>query len=113
MVRMVAVGDYNLDWDITSNGAQHDSGLDLLITDDRFRWIQPEPPLVRTQCTHNRVLDFVFVSERARQWPAKSRILFAQEADYCTEAPTKDSDHRPVRGQFRQSEDEGSARDAG
>jgi Endonuclease/Exonuclease/phosphatase family len=99
-VRMVAVGDYNFDWDITSDGAQHDSGLDLFITDDRFRWIRPEPPLVRTQCTHDSILDFVFVSGRARQWPAASRILFSQEADYCTKAPTKDSDHRPVRGQF-------------
>jgi hypothetical protein len=99
-VRMVAVGDYNFDWDIASSGAQHDSGLDLLIANDRFRWIQPQPPLVRTQCSDNSILDFVFVSGSARQWPAASSILFSQEADYCTKAPAKDSDHRPVRAQF-------------
>jgi hypothetical protein len=73
---MVAVGDYNFDWDIPSNGVEHDQGLDLITADDRFKWIQPEPPLVRTQCSSsfNSILDFVFTTAKARTWDASSRI---------------------------------------
>lgn len=99
-VAMVAVGDYNFDWDIASGGAQHDPGLDRLTAGGRFKWIKPDPPLVRTQCAFNSILDFVFTTARARTWPASSAILASADADYCTRDPGRMTDHRPVMGKF-------------
>jgi endonuclease/exonuclease/phosphatase family metal-dependent hydrolase len=90
---VVAVGDYNFDWNVT-NGA-HDQGYDLLTKDGVFTWVRP-PQLVKTHCSDfNSVLDFVFLSKSASAWQATSEILFANEI--CPPPSDKDqSDHRPV-----------------
>ncbi|WAS05260.1 endonuclease/exonuclease/phosphatase family protein [Gloeomargaritales cyanobacterium VI4D9] len=98
---IIAVGDYNLDWDIDSRGGKRDRGFDLLTQDDVFRWVQPEV-LVDTQCSpeFNSVLDFVFVAGVAKNWPAASDILYP-EPEYCSPANRSTySDHRPVRAVF-------------
>ncbi|WP_448380777.1 endonuclease/exonuclease/phosphatase family protein [Gloeomargarita sp.] len=98
---IIAVGDYNLDWDIDSGGRQRDQGFDLLTQDGVFRWVKPAV-LVKTQCSpqFNSVLDFVFVAGAAKDWPAASDILYP-EAEYCSPANHSTySDHRPVRAVF-------------
>jgi hypothetical protein len=62
-----------------------------------FAWVRPAQ-LIRTQCSFDSVLDFVFVAGAARQWPASSEILAADES-YCPSDQNR-SDHRPVLALF-------------
>ena len=94
---VIAVGDYNFDWDVSNGDTVHDRGYDRLIADGVLTWIRP-PQLIRTQCSFNSVLDFVFVAGAARQWSASSEIL-ATEESYCPSDQHR-SDHRPVRDVF-------------
>jgi hypothetical protein len=59
--------------------------------------------LIRTQCSFNSVLDFVFVAGAARQWSASSEILAAEQS-YCPSDQNR-SDHRPVLASFQLSND--------
>lgn len=98
---MIAVGDYNFDWDISSQGQKRDLGFDLLTQNEVFRWVKPEV-LISTQCSSefNTILDFIFVGGEAKNWPAASDVLHP-EAEYCRPTNRKTySDHRPVRGVF-------------
>ncbi|APB32993.1 endonuclease/exonuclease/phosphatase family [Gloeomargarita lithophora Alchichica-D10] len=98
---IIAVGDYNFDWDIGSQGQKRDLGFDLLTQNEVFRWVQPQQ-LVSTQCNpeFNSVLDFIFVGGEAKNWPAASDIL-QPEPEYCSPANRKThSDHRPIRAVF-------------
>lgn len=96
---VVAVGDYNFDWNLPNGEASHDIGFDNMTASGVFRWVRPET-LLKTQCDpqFNSVLDFVFVAGDARDWQGTSEILF-QEPGYCT-ANNQHSDHRPVRAEF-------------
>jgi hypothetical protein len=94
---VIAVGDYHFDWDVSNGDTVHDRGYDLLIADEVLMWIRP-PQLIRTQCSFNSVLDFVFVAGAARQWSASSEIL-ATEESYCP-SDQNHSDHRPVLARF-------------
>lgn len=88
---IIAVGDYNFDWNIPPNPAYRDRGYDLMTADDVFAWVRPDV-LIKTHCgkMYNSVLDFVFVANAAKNWPRESRIL-----DGCPDTPST-SDHRPV-----------------
>ena len=91
---IIAVGDYNFDWNISPSLPYRDRGFDLLVADDVFVWVRPDV-LVKTQCSkkYNSVLDFAFVANSAKQWPRESRILSID--DNCED--TGDTyDHRPV-----------------
>ncbi|MFW7381501.1 MAG: endonuclease/exonuclease/phosphatase family protein [Oligoflexus sp.] len=92
-VPIVAVGDYNFDWDLQRKG--RDLGYDLLTKDETFQWVQPDE-LIKTQCSprYNTILDFIFLSSQARSWKASSKIKFP-EPEYCDKDPFR-SDHRPV-----------------
>jgi hypothetical protein len=96
------VGDYNFDWDVTNGEIVHDPGYDLLTVDGIFTWVRP-PQLIRTQCSFNSMLDFIFVAGEAQRWRGSSEILAAHE-DYCPSDQTW-SDHRPVFALFQLSED--------
>jgi hypothetical protein len=78
---VIAAGDYNFDWAVTNGARVHDQGYDLLTADGIFTWIRP-PRLIRTPCSFNSVLDFVFVTGDARWWRAPSEIWAADES-YC------------------------------
>ena len=99
---VIAVGDYNYDWNIPT-GHKRDAGFDVLLARGVFSWVIPSN-LVRTQCSEplkrqfNSVLDFVFVTRDAKDWARGSEILEAQ-ADYCPD-DAQTSDHRPVRAIF-------------
>lgn len=88
---IIAVGDYNFDWNIAPNPRYRDRGFDLITADDVFAWVRPDV-LIKTHCDdrYNSVLDFAFVANAAKNWPRESRIL-----EGCPDTPST-SDHRPV-----------------
>jgi endonuclease/exonuclease/phosphatase family metal-dependent hydrolase len=94
---VIAVDDYNFDWGVRHGETVHDPGYDHLTVDSVFTWVRP-PQLIRTQCSFDSVLDFVFVAGAARQWRAASEILAAEES-YCPSNQSR-SDHRPVLALF-------------
>ncbi|MBI4559211.1 MAG: endonuclease/exonuclease/phosphatase [Candidatus Hydrogenedentes bacterium] len=91
---IVAVGDYNFDWNVHTG--RHDPGFDQLTRNDVFVWLKPSR-IIKTQCSsrYNSILDFIFVSGPAKAWKASSVILYP-EPDYCPDDSRK-SDHRPVQ----------------
>lgn len=96
---VIAVGDYNFDWDVL--GSRHDDGYELMTAGERFVWVRPET-LVTTQCSgwpceFNSVLDFVFTAGTARTWPAESEIVVVP-GDFPDDNTS--SDHRPVMARF-------------
>lgn len=93
---VIAVGDYNFDWNVNGGDTDHDPGFDFMVAGDVFRWLRFPSPMVKTQCSanFNSVLDFVFVAGPAKQWQAEPSILFANDATYCQQS--RNSDHRPV-----------------
>ncbi len=98
---VIAVGDYNFDWDIANGRQKHDAGYDLMTQNNHFQWVQPTA-LVTTQCSgwpceFNSVLDFVFTAGTAQAWRAESAIVVAP-GDFPDDATT--SDHRPVLARF-------------
>jgi hypothetical protein len=99
MLPIIAVGDYNYDWDVAQGEMNHDHGFDVMTTDDIFVWIRPEF-LVATQCSRqfNSVLDFVFAAGGAKAWQGSSEIL-ERQAEYCPDTNAT-SDHRPVLATF-------------
>lgn len=96
---IVAVGDYNFDWNLPDGDADHDVGFDNMVANSVFRWVRPST-LIKTQCDpqFNSVLDFVFVADGAKTWSGEAEILFP-ETSYCQD-DTRRSDHRPVRAEF-------------
>jgi hypothetical protein len=95
---VIAVGDYNFDWNAAGGETDHDQGFDELTADNVFKWVKPAS-IVKTNCSaHNSVLDFVFVSGAAQQWSSSSNILFP-ESSYCSNEASR-SDHRPMLAAF-------------
>jgi endonuclease/exonuclease/phosphatase family metal-dependent hydrolase len=106
-VPVIAVGDYNFDWDVVGgDGGDRDEGYDELTRNGRFLWVRPER-LVKTQASpqYNSVLDFVFVGNIPFGWSAESRILNREDDTEATPtSPFGDNatatDHRPVDAVF-------------
>ncbi len=101
-VPVIALGDYNFDWE---SDQEHGQGFDAMTLNNVFAWVRPvnlfdNGNLLPTQC-HNdfrSVLDFVFAAGEAKTWQGTSQILFP-EADYCPD-DNLTSDHRPVEAIF-------------
>ena len=98
---VIAVGDYNFDWDVRGAEGEHDQGYDLMTADGAWKWVRPAR-LVTTQCSgwpcrYNSVLDFVFAAGPAQKWQAQSEIVVAP-GDFPDD--TAKSDHRPVLARF-------------
>lgn len=99
---VIAVGDYNFDWDLP-DGASRDAGFDELVKDDAWSWVRPAV-LVKTQCSpdYDSILDFVWVGSAAKDWSATSEIL-ERDTSYCEAEirnPARAADHRPVAATF-------------
>jgi endonuclease/exonuclease/phosphatase family metal-dependent hydrolase len=96
---IIAVGDYNFDWNLPNGDANHDRGYDNITANGVFKWVRPAT-LIKTQCdpSFNSVLDFVFTSKAAQNWNGVGEIHF-REVEYCQDDAQR-SDHRPVRAQF-------------
>ncbi len=97
-VPVVAVGDYNFDWEVMGGETNHDPGYDALTDGGAFTWVRP-PDLIKTHCSpeYNSVLDFVFVSGPATTWHGRSEIIVV-DGDCPDNNET--SDHRPIRADF-------------
>lgn len=95
-IPVIALGDFNFDWDVENGENDHDDGYDNMTANDVFKWVQP-PTLMKTQCSprYNSVLDFVFVSHSFRTTTNSSEILLTDN-DYCTTNTDNESDHRPI-----------------
>ena len=98
---IIAVGDYNFDWDVDCGDLNHDKGYDEMIKNGHFNWIQPKK-LKKTQANpnFNSVLDFIFLGGNSWTWKAKSSILQRDINDILDNHLTDDdqmSDHRPVQ----------------
>lgn len=98
---VIAVGDYNFDWEVHGGERAHDLGYDLMTADGAWEWVRPRA-LVTTQCSgwpcrYDSVLDFVFAAGPAREWPAESEIA-VEPGDFPDD--TRKSDHRPVLATF-------------
>lgn len=95
---VVAVGDYNFDFDVAGGDQNHDRGFDNMTAGGAWTWVRP-PTLIKTQCSpqFNSVLDFVFVNAAAQSWVGTSEIIVAPND--CDPSP-QTSDHRPVVGRF-------------
>jgi hypothetical protein len=96
---VVAMGDYNFDWDLDDGDEDHDRGYDFITANDVFVWLRPEE-LVTTQCSgwpcrFTSVLDFFFVSGPARDWDGVAQIVVVDN-DFPDDNTTPD--HRPLLG---------------
>ncbi|MEO1263849.1 MAG: endonuclease/exonuclease/phosphatase family protein [Bacteroidota bacterium] len=101
---VIAVGDYNYDWDVNDGDEDHDLGYDLITAGELVTWVRPQM-LTNTQCSatnnggcrFNSVLDFVFVGNFPSNWEASSTIIVVP-GDFPDNRDTPD--HRPVLGTF-------------
>lgn len=98
-IPVIAVGDYNFDYDVPSGPGN--KAFDLFFDNDEFTWVRPDS-IVSTQYSdedqdgvndHNSVLDFVFTSGDVTGWQLSSEI-YVRDEDFPDDALT--SDHRPV-----------------
>lgn len=90
---LIAVGDYNFDYNIAKEKGNKAFGL--LIANQHFTWVRPDT-LVRSQCNkhYNSVLDFVFLNDDALAWPVRKSQILVRPND-CRDTKYT-SDHRPV-----------------
>lgn len=96
---VLAAGDFNAPWQLEGgDGAGASPELRELTAAGALEWIRPET-LVPTACDERYpgVRHHVFAGGPAREWEARSEILFADD-DYCADA--KGAGHRPVRAVF-------------
>ncbi|MBD2059585.1 endonuclease/exonuclease/phosphatase [Oculatella sp. FACHB-28] len=106
---VIAVGDYNFDFNVTDGDqGDRDAGFDLLTQNEAFVWIRPKE-LVATFCStkYNSILDFVFVANAAKTWTVESsEVLFADPtSNYCPDDEIT-SDHRPIEATFQLPSDQ-------
>lgn len=102
---VIAVGDYNFDWEVDVGEQVHDPGYDLMVAEGHFNWVRPDK-LKKTQASsdYDSVLDFVFLGGPVWTWKAESTILPRDDADTVADEFDDDSqtsDHRPVRATFK------------
>ena len=97
-IPVIAVGDYNFDWEVVGGDQDHDLGYDNMTNANAWTWVRPAT-LIKSQCSpnFNSVLDFIFVNTPAQAWSGTSRIIV--EPNDCDPSPLT-SDHRPVVGTF-------------
>lgn len=100
-VPVIAMGDYNFDWEVSGGDNHHDAGYDKITANNAWTWVRPAT-LIKSQCDPNRdsVLDFVFVNAGARTWQGRATIL--QVPGDCNDDNDK-PDHRPVQAEFNLS----------
>lgn len=95
-VPIIAVGDYNFDFNLPPKPIKADAGYHAMIKDGAWLWVTPDI-LVSTQCDPNykSVLDFAFVAGGAKLVPRESYILETDD-EYCHRDESLWADHRPV-----------------
>lgn len=101
---IIAVGDYNFDYNVAEGDAgKRDRGFDLMTQDDVFTWVRPEPLHV-SLCSdrYSSILDFIFVANEAKSWTVeRSEVLYSSPSEnYCPDDDLQ-SDHFPIAATFR------------
>ena len=96
-IPVIAVGNYNFDFDIPSGTGN--TAFDLMLQGNTFNWVRPAT-LIKTHASdkYNRLLDFVFTSGDATGWNPVSTII-VRPNDFPDTRDT--SDHRPVEAVFQ------------
>jgi hypothetical protein len=98
---IIAVGDYNFDWEVIDGDANHDYGYDNMTAGGNFYWVRPDE-LKKSQAStnYNSVLDFIFLGGNVWTWEAESEIMKRDETDIDDNNFSDDefnTDHRPVK----------------
>ncbi|WP_187153006.1 lamin tail domain-containing protein [Acaryochloris marina] len=99
---VVAVGDYNFDFDISAMDGN--PAFEIFFEEPVFSWARQTClssntcPSTGTQCNEcfDGLLDFIFLSGDAKKWSNQSEILF-KGSSFCDNDPTGASDHFPVQ----------------
>lgn len=102
---VIAVGDYNFDWEVVGGDQDHDVGYDNMTNGGAWTWVRPAT-LIKSQCSpnFNSVLDFIFVNAAAQTWSGTAEIIVVPND--CDPSPLT-SDHRPLLGTFNMGGDGG------
>lgn len=95
---VIAVGDYNFDYSLKSNGKKGNTSFKIFTASGNWKWIPPEE-LIMSQCNtyYNSILDFIFINDDAENWKSTSSIVVI-DGDCPDNHLTPD--HRPVKGVF-------------
>lgn len=93
---VIALGDYNFDYDIDEGIGNN--GFNLMTESEDWIWVRPDR-LMKSQSSfsYHSILDFVFVSNMPENWSGFSEILSPYspfEDDEVT------ADHRPISATF-------------
>ncbi len=89
---MIVLGDFNFDLNVSTG--RHRPGLDEMQKDGVFAWVKPEN-FQPTHCgSHKSHLDFVFLGGDVATWQSTTKILFTNDASYCS--TPAESDHFPL-----------------
>lgn len=97
---VIAVGDYNLDYDFPTE--KGNSAFDEFVKDDTWTWVKPAKMIDTNWADYNgdgvddypdSMLDFAFVAGEAKSWNPKSKVI-TRRGDFPDNDRT--SDHRPV-----------------
>lgn len=99
---VVAVGDYNFDFDISAMDGN--PAFEIFFEKPVFSWARQTClssntcPSTGTQCNEcfDSLLDFVFLSGNAKKWSNQSEIIFIG-SPFCDSDPKGASDHYPVQ----------------
>ncbi|PCJ56429.1 MAG: endonuclease/exonuclease/phosphatase [Candidatus Hydrogenedentota bacterium] len=97
---VIAVGDYNFDWDLDINetAQNYEKGFGNMTAWSVFTWVVPANLITTHDSRYNSILDFIFIANSEGKINATSEILVA----YDEFSPRSEkSDHRPVLGIFR------------
>jgi hypothetical protein len=97
---VIAVGDYNFDWEVQDGENKHDHGYDLMTQASVFHWIRPAV-LVKTQASTGyppSVLDFVFVHDGESGNLTGTSEIIVVPGDFPDDDNTPD--HRPLLAQI-------------
>jgi hypothetical protein len=91
---VIAVGDYNFDYDV--DDGEGNEAMSGMLSGDVWRWVRPER-LYKTQASkrYNGVLDFIFVANKPDTWRVDSRII---TEGFPSTDDNRRSDHRPLEG---------------
>jgi hypothetical protein len=85
-----AVGDYNFDFDVEDGGGN--TAYEIMFGGNEVFWVRP-PTLVRTEDSHNSVLDFAISNDPGLAWSPTSTII-VRDDDFTD--PLNKADHRPI-----------------
>lgn len=97
---VIAVGDYNMDYDFHT-GRGNDA-FAAMLGDGIFKWVKPAELIDSNWADRDKdgvddypdsLLDFVFVSGPAKEWKVEAEVI-VRAGDFPDDATT--SDHRPV-----------------